>query len=350
MKRVHKHVILALCAGLFCTLAALPAPAQEAGGEMSAKPQPKAVVDKPIFDAERVDVGESIVHDFEVRNEGDAPLHVTDVRPACGCTVAEYDKVIAPGESGKVHAVLDTSNETGGISKGITVLTDDPENPHIVLTIKAVIAPLIFINPGFARFIQPQLSEPGTVGQLLFTDDFDNLEVLGVESPYPFMTATARPAREDELSKEGKGKQWVVEITVDYGKAPVGALADYVAVKTNHPKQPTVQIPVSGFVRPMVVATPHDLDFGDVEIPEDGLTTHVVVKNYDREGMGVSFKRSTVPGVTVEVEPVREGHEYTLLVTLPPGLPKGDFSGKIELQLDHPRKKTLEIPVHGKRI
>lgn len=350
MKRVHNHAILAFCVVLLCTLAAIPASAQQDAGEMSAEPQPKAVVDKPIFDAERVDVGDVIVHDFMVRNEGDAPLHVTDVRPTCGCTVADYDKVIAPGETGKVHAELDTTGEQGGISKGITVLTDDPENPHLVLTIKALIKPLIFANPGFARFIQPQLSDPGTVGQLVYSDSVENLELLSAESPYSFLAASVRPAREDELSEEGTGRQWVVEMTLDYTKAPIGAIADYVTVKTNHPKQPVLEIPVSGYVRPMIVATPHDVDFGDIEIPDDGLTTYIVVKNYGTEVMEVSDTTSTIPGVTVDVEPVRPGHEFNLLVTLPPELPKGEFSGKIELQLDHPRKKTLEIPLHGSRI
>lgn len=351
MKRVHEHVILALCAVLLCTVAALPLAAQPADAADAAdEPRPKAVVDGAIYDAQRVDVGEKIVHDFVIRNEGDAPLHVTDVRPACGCTVAEYDAVIAPGGSGKVHAVLDTSDEQGGISKGITVLTDDPENPHIVLTIKAVVEPAVYVRPGFARFIQPQLSDPGVVGQLLFASGFENLEVLGVESPYPFLTAAARPAREDEESDQGEGRQWVVELTLDYGKAPVGALADHVKVRTNHPRQPTVEIPVSGFIRPMVVATPHDMNFGAVEVPEEGLSANVLVKNYSNEPMGVELEEPGIPGVSVELEPLQAGREYKLIVTLAPDMPKGAFAGQIELKLDHPRLKSLAIPVHGSRI
>ena len=343
MKRATVYAVLALCA---VAVAAAPALAQEAAAEA----RPKAVVDEPVFDAERVNKGKNIVHDFVVKNEGTTPLRITDVRPACGCTVADYDEVIAPGASGKVHAVLDTTSFAGPISKGITVLTDDPENPQLTLTVKALVEPLVFVKPGYARFIQPQLSEPGTVEQLIFTRSFDALEVVDVTSPYPFLTTVARPAKADEVDSNGSGKQWVVTFTVDYEKAPVGALGDYVVVKTNHPEQTEVPIPVSGFVRPMVVVTPQDLDFGKIQVSGESAQAQLVVKNYGREDIEISFKDSTVPGVRVNVDSVEAGREYTLEVMLGPELPKGDFSGAIHLQLDHPKQKSLTIPLKGTRI
>src|SRR5690349_8556368 len=97
MKRQMRPVILALCA-LFVAAATLLA----AG-------KPKAVVVEPIKDAGTVSKGDKISHDFLIKNEGDADLEILNVQPACGCTVAEFDKTIAPGQTGKVHAVVDTS-------------------------------------------------------------------------------------------------------------------------------------------------------------------------------------------------------------------------------------------------
>jgi hypothetical protein len=113
--------------------------------------RPRLVVPEAVWDAGKVAPGDMIVHDFELRNEGTAPLNVTDVRPACGCTVAEFDATIAPGATGKVHAVLDPSSFKGAIAKGITVLTDDPAQPRIELTVKATVEPLINVDPGWAR-------------------------------------------------------------------------------------------------------------------------------------------------------------------------------------------------------
>src|SRR5262245_66039784 len=123
--RRESTAILALCAALLAP--SLPAAAQDSA--------PKAVIAEAVKDAGTVPKGEKITHDFVLRNEGGAPLQVTNVRPACGCTVAEYDKTIAPGKTGTVHTVLDTTTFAGPISKGITVYTHDPGNPQLQPTL-----------------------------------------------------------------------------------------------------------------------------------------------------------------------------------------------------------------------
>jgi hypothetical protein len=340
MKRHSIHAILTLCA-----LAALVAPAmaQEAEPEAAG---PKAVIAEPIFDAEAVPVGEKIVHDFVVRNEGTEPLEITSVRPACGCTVAEFDRTIGPGGSGKIHAVLDTSTFAGPIAKNISVFTSDAKNPRLDLTIKAKVEPYVFIQPGYARFVQPQLSDPGVVEERLWTKSFDNLQILGIESPYPFLAVTHEPLVED-LSEGGTGPQHRIEITLDYTKAPVGALADYVVVTTNHPKQPEVRIPVSGFVRPLVVLTPETADFGRVQLGDDGSKGSVIMKYYGDDPIEIESVETTVPGLTATVEKVQENREFHVHVTLGPDTPKGDFAGLVRVKTNLPRKPTVEIPVKG---
>lgn len=342
MKRHPVHAILAFCAIL---ILALPAVASD--GTEDARPS--AVVDEPVFDAGSVVKGDKVVHDFEIRNEGSAPLHIQEVRPACGCTVAEYDEVIPPGGTGQVHAVVDTTSFAGGISKGITVLTDDPDNPRLVLTVKAAVEPKIFVRPGFARFIKPRLSEPGTVEQILFTRGFEDLEIVDVESPYPFLSVEKRAATEEERMEDGEGEQWVLTFTLDYEEAPVGALADHVRVTTNHPDQKVVEIPVSGFVRPMVVLTPEEADFGEIVLDEPVDAT-MVLKSYAPEGLKVTGSDVTTQGVDVEVSEVEEGHQFSVKITLDDELPMGDFSGIIRLKTDHPKKPVIEIPLRGTRI
>lgn len=349
MKRSTLCAILAFATLLALIPSIVHATTQESGGDET--PAPRAVVDQTVYDAGPVETGEEIVHDFVIRNEGDAPLHITDVRPACGCTVAEYDETIPAGGSGKIHAVLDTSAENGGISKGITVLTDDPRMPRIVLTIKAAVEPLVYVRPGYARFIKAQKSDAGVVEQIVFTDNFEKLEVVGVESPYPFLDVATRPATEEEEQEDGVGRQWVVTMTLDYSAAPIGALADYVELKLNHPRQERVQIPVSGFVRPMVVLTPEQAAFETVEVADDGSTFGtIIIKNYAPEGMRIEAGEVTVPGVDVDLEEVTAGREFHLKITLTEEVPTGAFNGTIRLKTDHPKQPSIDIPLTGTRI
>lgn len=349
MKRSTLYAILTLCAAL---LAALPQVAGATADAAEATDQPRAVVDEPIFDAGQVDKGAEVNHDFRIRNTGDQPLRIEEVRPACGCTVADYDETIAPGASGKIHAVLDTVDQSGAISKGLTVITNDPENPRLMLTIKAEVTPLVYLRPGFARFVQTEGSGVGQVEQIIFTRSFDDLEVVEVESPYPFIMTEAREATEEERLEEATGRQWVVTVKLDYDQAPVGSLADYVRIHTNHPKQKTVSVPVSGFVRPMYVLTPEEADFGEVEVKEDGTWAAMILKNYASEDMDPTVENaaSLPDGIDVEVSPVEEGRQYRLEITLGDDLPKGAFNDVIRLKTGIEKNPTIEIPLSGNRI
>lgn len=347
MKRTLFPVILTLCV---VALAAAPLAAQEAKPAAAAEGSgPRAVVEQPVQEAGVVAKGEKVARDFVIKNEGDQPLEITDVKPTCGCTVAEFDHVIPPGGTGKIHAVVDTTNFAGPIAKSVMAFTNDPQNPRLELTVKADVQPYIFVAPGFARFIQPQGSPPGKVEQAIFTSSFEGLEILKAESPYPFLTVEYRPSTADELQEQGKGRQWVVTFTVDYTKAPVGNISAYVTLTTNHPKQPVVTIPVSGFVRPMIAVTPVEADFGTIDLskPQDA---RLLIRSFDPAGIQVTSAETDVPGVKVEVVSVEEGKRFNLLVTLTPEVPKGAFDGTITIHTTSATKPVVEVPLRGTAI
>lgn len=334
MKRQMKPVILALCA-LFVAAATLVA----AG-------KPKAVAVEPIKDAGVVSKGDKISHDFLIKNEGDADLEIVSVQPACGCTVAEFDKVIAPGQTGKVHAVLDTAGFSGPISKGLTVYTSDPDVPQMELTIRAKVQPFISAKPGYARYITVQgEAAQGTIAQTLWAPDGSSFDVVKVESPFPFMKTSFREATPEERIADAKGKQWRVEMTLG-SDAKVGALADYVTIHTNHPKQKLVQIPVSGFVRPVMAVTPPVADFGKVELKEP-LRRALNVRNFASEPIKITGLDQSLAGVEAKVEPIEDGREYEVFVTLKPELGKGPFNGKLMIRTDSPKSPLIEVELKG---
>ena len=177
MNRHVKTAILALVAVLFVATTLLA----QAG-------KPKAVPVEPIKDVGVVPKGDKVVHDFLIRNDGDVPLQITEVRAACGCTVVDYDKTIAPGQTGKIHAEVDTATFNGPISKSVTVFTNDPDAAQLDLTVRAKVEPFIQAKPGYARYITVQGEEKtGTIAQTIWAPDGTSFDVTGVESPYPFL-------------------------------------------------------------------------------------------------------------------------------------------------------------------
>ena len=104
-------------------------------------PGPSIAVDAPVLDLGAVHRGEKIEGRFHVRNAGTETLSISDARPACGCTVATFDREIAPGKSGEVRAIVDTKTFSGPITKSVSLISNDPVHPQLTLTIKATVQP-----------------------------------------------------------------------------------------------------------------------------------------------------------------------------------------------------------------
>ncbi|MCH9650715.1 MAG: DUF1573 domain-containing protein [Deltaproteobacteria bacterium] len=335
MKSLLSNAILALAGvGLWV----LPLAAQDAAA-------PKAVVSETILDLGIVPKGDQAKFEFVVRNEGTAELEITEVRPACGCTVAQFESRIPPGGSGKITAVLDTTNLYGANSKTLTVFTNDPANATMVLTVKSDVKPYLAASPGYARFNTVQLEHEGTITQNLWAEDGNDFKVVSAEAPYPFMRTSFREATEEEKIEKGKGRQWLVDITLA-SDAPVGALTKHLVITTDHPKQKWVKIPVSGFVRPVVAVTPPQVNFRSVDLNEPK-STHLLFKNFATELVHVTGVESNMENLTATVVPVEEGRSYRVSLEMGPTSKKGPFSGKLTIATDSKKVPSVEVEISG---
>ena len=96
---------------------AKPAKAKPAKTETAAEEKaPRLTIVEPVKDYGTVAKGEKLDWAFVVKNTGDADLQIISAKPGCGCTVADYDKVIKPGETGRVTAHVDTTAFAGPIA------------------------------------------------------------------------------------------------------------------------------------------------------------------------------------------------------------------------------------------
>src|SRR3954462_221161 len=57
---------------------------------------PRLTIVEPVKDFGTVPKGDKIDWSFLIKNPGTADLNITNARPSCGCTVADFDKVIKP--------------------------------------------------------------------------------------------------------------------------------------------------------------------------------------------------------------------------------------------------------------
>jgi uncharacterized cupredoxin-like copper-binding protein len=104
------------------------------------------------------------VANFKYENKGKTTVKIKSVRTSCGCTIASLKKdEVAPGEKGEVTATFHVAGRTGTQDKGITVETDDPAQPVINLTLRAVIEQTIQIQPTFVFWQAGEAAKPKTI-------------------------------------------------------------------------------------------------------------------------------------------------------------------------------------------
>jgi len=90
------------------------------------------------FKAGNVILGEEIESVFKLKNTGDYPLIIAEVKGSCSCTVADYpEDPIAPGDTEEITATVRTDNAAPGqLSKEVRVVANT-EPSLTVLSIRA---------------------------------------------------------------------------------------------------------------------------------------------------------------------------------------------------------------------
>lgn len=321
----------------------LPAIAQDAA--------PNLALVEPVKDFGTVAKGQMLDWSFEIKNTGTGDLEIKSANPSCGCTVAEFTKVIKPGEKGKVVAHVDTTNFSGPIAKSVTIQSNDPDTPTSQVTIHATVKPYVEAYPaGFLRYTILQ-GEQQTQSVTLYSEDEAPFEILSVEAPGEWVKVDYKKiSNEAERAAAGRKGQNQYKVDVTLGAdAPVGPLMDKILFKTNSKFQPEYRLSLSGVVRPTYIVAPTVVNFGEVA-SNGGAEKVVTIQSNNRQKME-AFKVSTVDsdveGIIAEAKATQQPGIYEVLVKVASTAKPGEFNGKLQIHTNDPIKPTTEIAVKG---
>ena len=343
---------------LFSTLLvlslALTAPfavAQEKASTDAAK-GPHLSLTEPIKDFGTVPKGQKLDWSFVVHNTGTTDLEILAAKPACGCTVADFDKIIKPGQTGKVTAHVDTTNFAGPIAKAVTLETNDASTPNAQLTITAIVKPYVDAFPaGFVRFNMLQ----GDVDKqtlTIFSEDEVPFEIVKVESPQEWIKVDYKKAEGSDIQKIGRSgqNQYKFDVTVGGPDVRVGPLAEKIHIVTNSKFQPDYWVSVSGVVRPTYRVDPTAVNFGDVAPTDSAATRVIILRSNDLktpERFVVNKVESGVAGVTAAVKPTDKKGEFELTLQVAKDAKPGVLDGTVLVHTNDSVKPLVTIPVKG---
>lgn len=330
--------------------AAAPAKAKKPG-------TPILTIVEPLKDFGTVPRGQKLDADFIIKNTGTADLMLISVQPGCGCTVADYDKVIKPGMSGRVRAHVDTTAFTGPISKPVTIQTNDPNTPTSQLTIHAVVKPYVEAYPaGFVRYVMVQ-GDIQTQSIKLFSEEDEPFKIVSIEIPdaiKEYVKVTSKLIEEPtELVQGGKQgqAQYKLDITLGGPTTQVGPLSEKIKIVTNSKHQPEYLISVTGVVRPSISVSQSLVNFGEVAPADAAASRSVVVKSNDKAGAAafqVTRVESSIPKmITAEMAKTDTPGEYEVRLRVAKDAKPGDLDGSVMIYTSDKINPVVTLPIKG---
>jgi hypothetical protein len=345
-------VVMAVLVALTASLALAQDTAAKTAAPKDADKAPRLTVIEPVKDYGVVPKGEKLTWAFTVKNSGTSDLQIIAARPACGCTVTDFDKVIKPGETGKVNAHVDTTSFNGPIAKSVTLETNDPVTPTAQLTIHATVKPYVEAYPaGFVRYsILQGDAEMQTL--ILYSEESEPFEIVKVEAPADYVKVnyakiTNEAERAPNVGTPGQN-QYKVSIVVGGPDAKLGPLADKVKIITNSKHQPEYLISLSGVVRPPFRVEPTVMNFGEVAPNDVAASRAIVIKSNDLktpERLLVTKAESSSPTITTSVKAGANKGEYEVTLQVAKDAKPGDVEGTVKIYTNDQVTPVVTVPV-----
>ncbi|MGL4595037.1 MAG: DUF1573 domain-containing protein [Thermoguttaceae bacterium] len=246
-------------------------------------PDAKAFLETTTYDFGLRDVKDKGEHKFVIKNVGTAPLTLEVDRTSCSCTGIDLSsKRVMPGETciATVHYNAERAM-TGPYTQGGVVVTNDPNNREIYLSIKGIFTAPIVLNPQTITFSNMPASETRAASFRIFGFETEPLSLQLSDANWndrEHFDLVLTPSELSELEKENslyKNAHSVYEgvVTVKPG-LPIGTFQEKFQVKTNYSSEPSVEFLARGQI----------VD-GSISIAGSG---------YDRESGMVRLKTATV--------------------------------------------------------
>jgi hypothetical protein len=325
---------------------------------------PRLVFAETTFDFGEVYEGEKVVHRFPLRNTGNEelrldPIVVNEVHASCALPNAltvnvpsftDADTVVVkPGSATEVILSMDTEGYAlkefdGNLSQRIRLYSNDPNAPRTVLQIMGRVKPVVLRNPveiqlGAAFKANGQLPAELPPVHLMAADGYE-LKLEKIESNTEFLRPKFRPAPD--------GKGYFVTAEIDPA-IPEGTFEGVqLTVHTNHPRKPTIIIPVSGQIypeRPMT-GSPEFVDFGMVR-PGVPLSAKVAMEKADGAlRILETSTKSDGPAVIAAVQRRTNGYDLTLSLNAPAAA-WSQFTGEVTLTTDSKLQPKIVVPFVG---
>lgn len=327
---------------------------------------PRLVVPEPIFEFGSMERNEVRSHQFILRNEGDAPLEMSEMAASCKCLSMQLSStLIPPGGQGVLRVEWRGAESADTLTQRVRIGTNDPEHEIFEFTVLGAISFAVTVEPGRIE-LPPMVRGEAQSAELTVTSGmWDALAITDLECDIAGARLTSAPLEEDALAGLGSAGKPAprsgarVRFELPPG-AVDGELDGQVTFTARSPSGESRELRVAARApirQQITVSGPGALEdkllkLGKVD-HRQGLKRKFLVKiNDEAPELVVKHKNVTPEYLRVALEPYKTGESsalYRMEVEVPAGAVRGalmgDKRGKIHFEFDHPRVRKLALEV-----
>lgn len=140
------------------------------------------------------DSAETVTNRFALRNDGDTPLYISDVRVSCGCSRAEpARRELAPGERTTLAVRTALRGLHGAVRKSVTVVSNDPDTPYLTLWIEGEARAAVCLEPDGVSFGRINPHDPPPPLSVRLAGYATNATIAAVTCDPPLFPITVAP-------------------------------------------------------------------------------------------------------------------------------------------------------------
>jgi hypothetical protein len=268
-------------------------------------PHPTLIFDTNSLDFGKVGPGTVTAKELKFHNTGKTTLKISEVTQCCGFVIKMDKEQYEPGDTGILSMEFHASRAIGVIERKPIVISNDPINSKITLSVKAEIIPKIAWQPENIKLF---LNEANAACPKLTIKSLDGqpFAVIGIRSTGNCITADFDP--------QLKLTEHVLDLKVNKEKLPEERYGE-LDVLLNHPEGD--QATVSFEVVPKFNLSPKPLWITDVKAGKPTQEKVRLINNYNEkiEIASTSSKENTVK--MIDCVTIKDGYELTLEITPP---------------------------------
>jgi hypothetical protein len=257
--------------------------------------------------------------------------------------VAKFDKVIPPGREGKVELAVEGNKVHGEFTKSATVESNDPDHPHMTLTVSGKEIAYVNIAPEGTVYMH------GRFGEQVEQD----LTISSNEKGLDFKVTGVRSNIDDKITyalEPGATKGTYTLKVFKNPKLPTLSTYGSITVATNSKLAPEAVVQVHVMTKGSITLSPTILNYGAVKFTDENGpgTPETKALTVTKTAGGFKIKDVAIDNSNFKavVDPVAAGQQYRIQVTFTPPVRKTAKQaevGQMIIHTDDPQEPAVSV-------